>query len=318
MDVEYSFLSTVYNNSRTIKGTLESIVNAINKAEVASEIIIIDNYSTDGTFEILKTLQKELRNNRYIIRFIIIRKKCSRGLGRQLALQLALGNYVIFFDGDSLYDSDLLAIILKLYYQKFKGKVLLINEPGFYGIFPKDIAIRIGFRDLNYAEDIDFLTRLLRSYSNLTYSLPLSLSQNEDVKGDREKRYAKGVKYVYRIIRNYVDRAISYGLIPRNSIILFRQMYNLPIIETIVLSLINTIIIYLMYAKIKPIINKELNFIFVDKIFLERILDPTELGIEAYPVSSFVKEIISFSTKEIYFIPKNVLVKVINMIKNKL
>jgi hypothetical protein len=93
---------------------------------------------------------------------------------------------------------------------------------------------------------------------------------------------------------------------------------NLPIIETIVLSLINTIIIYLMYAKTKPIINKEPNFIFVDKIFLERILDPTELGIEAYPVSSFVKEIISFSTKEIYFIPKNVLVKVINMIKNKL
>jgi len=97
MDVEYSFLSTVYNNSsflstvynnsRTIKGTLESIVNAINKAEVASEIII-DNYSTDGTFLNLKTLQKELRNNRYIIRFMIIRKKCSRGLGRQLALQL--------------------------------------------------------------------------------------------------------------------------------------------------------------------------------------------------------------------------------------
>ena len=74
MDVEYSFLSTVYNNSRTIKGNLKSIMNAINKAKVESEIIIIDNYSTNGTFEILKILRKELRNNRYIIRFMIIRK----------------------------------------------------------------------------------------------------------------------------------------------------------------------------------------------------------------------------------------------------
>jgi hypothetical protein len=49
-------------------------MNAINKAKVASEIIIIDNYSTNGTFEILKILRKELRNNRYIIRFMIIRK----------------------------------------------------------------------------------------------------------------------------------------------------------------------------------------------------------------------------------------------------
>lgn len=157
----------------------------------------------------------------------------------------------------------------------------------------------------------------MKSYSNLTCSLPLSLSQNEDVKGDREKRYAKGIKYCYRIIRNYVDRTISYGLTPRNSIILFRQVYNLPIIKTVMLSLINTIIIYFMYAK-KPIINKEPNFIFVDKIFLEKILDPTQFGIQAYSVSSFVKEIINFSSKEIYFIPKNVLVKVINMFKNKL
>jgi glycosyltransferase involved in cell wall biosynthesis len=74
MDVEYSFLSTVYNNSRTIKGNLKSIMNAINKAKVESEIIIIDNYSTNGTFEILKILRKELRNNRYIIRIMIIRK----------------------------------------------------------------------------------------------------------------------------------------------------------------------------------------------------------------------------------------------------
>ena len=200
--------------------------------------------------------------------------------------------------------------MLKLYCENFRGKVLLINNPGFYGIFPRDIALRIGFRDLNYAEDIDFLTRLLSTiHEHDIVSLPISLTVNEPVKGDRERRYEKGLSYVSRIIRNRIDRAISYGLAPHNGIIMFRRIYGLPLAKAILLTLINAGITFLYGVKIKPVINKKPNNVFVDEKYLERLIDPIKFGILIYPINPFIRDVKSHSTREIHYMSKNALMK---------
>ncbi|MEM3846191.1 MAG: glycosyltransferase [Candidatus Parvarchaeota archaeon] len=69
---------TVYNNANRVKQSMGSMM----KINVEKSIYIIDNYSTDGTYEILKELSKKYPN------IYIKREKCSRGKGRQLAIEI--------------------------------------------------------------------------------------------------------------------------------------------------------------------------------------------------------------------------------------
>ena len=66
---------TVYNN----KSRIIDCLNSLDKIKTPKKFLIIDNYSTDGTYEILKNV-KDVK---------IKRVKCSRGKGRQLAMELS-------------------------------------------------------------------------------------------------------------------------------------------------------------------------------------------------------------------------------------
>jgi len=68
---DFSFLSTIYNNVNRVNICLDSILYATDGLDV--EIIIVDNFSTDGSFEIL---QKYAHSNPNIR---IFRQECSRG-----------------------------------------------------------------------------------------------------------------------------------------------------------------------------------------------------------------------------------------------
>jgi glycosyltransferase involved in cell wall biosynthesis len=87
---------TVYNNANRVLKCLDSL----NQINTKKKFLIIDNYSTDGTYELLKEFQNiELK-----------RVKCSRGLGRQLAMELArdqaeINDLFMTFDLDTIYSS---------------------------------------------------------------------------------------------------------------------------------------------------------------------------------------------------------------------
>jgi len=85
--VEYSFLSTIYNNVNRVKVCLDSILAAVSGLDF--EIVIVDNYSTDGSFEVLKEYARLNSNIR------ILRCNCLRGLGRQIAFENSKGKYVV-------------------------------------------------------------------------------------------------------------------------------------------------------------------------------------------------------------------------------
>ncbi len=193
-----SAYGTVYNNARTVRTCIISLSNILNKLSENWEIVIADNYSTDGTFEILKALSEK-----YPIK--IIREKCSRGKGRDIALKSCSGTYVFYIDLDTTF-REYLEKLLRFYisFIENKDRKAIIYPLGFTY---RDNAIKIGgWRDLNHGEDTEFATRACIFLDMYTMMIPPPYSEEPVVQTHRRRRYArKGFKYVKRLLRDRVD-----------------------------------------------------------------------------------------------------------------
>lgn len=106
MDIKLSILMPVYNE----RATFEEILRRVQAVDLAKEIIVVDNCSTDGTRELLCELlesgqageaesEKELR---------IVLQSVNGGKGKSVrrALELARGEYVIVQDADLEYNPE--------------------------------------------------------------------------------------------------------------------------------------------------------------------------------------------------------------------
>jgi len=85
----------VKNNERTIKAAIESILNQKYPIEL-TQIIIVDGCSTDRTLPIIRNLTSEMDMS------VEIFSDKGKGLGaaRQMVVDNAKGDYIIFVDGD--------------------------------------------------------------------------------------------------------------------------------------------------------------------------------------------------------------------------
>ncbi|MEM3386022.1 MAG: glycosyltransferase family 2 protein [Nitrososphaeria archaeon] len=81
----YSICMTTYNTKKTVEKCFKSLLSQIDDR---FEIIVVDNLSSDSTEKYLEKLALEGK-----IR--LIKRKCSRGLGRQIAAENALGDVLI-------------------------------------------------------------------------------------------------------------------------------------------------------------------------------------------------------------------------------
>ena len=98
-----SVVIPVFNEVKTV----EQVVRTIVALPVEKEIIVIDDYSTDGSRELLKKLQTELR-----LKLILHAKNKGKGEGVKNAVAHAKGEYLIVEDADSELDSaDILKIL---------------------------------------------------------------------------------------------------------------------------------------------------------------------------------------------------------------
>ncbi len=112
IDSSIAVIVPVYNVEKYLDETLISIKNQISKP---NEIIIIDDGSTDNSFEIIKKYSTDP------IYQIIRTKNNGLGQARNLGLSVAKSEYVYFCDADDLINEDLIS--------KFRSILKKYNKP---------------------------------------------------------------------------------------------------------------------------------------------------------------------------------------------
>jgi len=126
------------------------------------EVVVVDNFSKDGTFEILQKYKDDPRIK-------LLQRRCNRGLGRQTAFEHSSGDYVISnLDMDDIFLPTLPQFV-QFYHLKCDGKVLLANAG--VGVTtqnvtmsPRDLLKDLGgWRDLQWSEDWDLWCRAAKA-----------------------------------------------------------------------------------------------------------------------------------------------------------
>lgn len=122
--MKLSVIMPVYNERNTIQEILRR-VRSVDLGEMAKEIIVVDDASSDGTFDILR-LEEDSS-----VRVFKHRVNQGKGAAIRTALPHATGDFVIIQDADLEYDPDdyraLLAPLLKkkaqvVYGSRFTGE----------------------------------------------------------------------------------------------------------------------------------------------------------------------------------------------------
>lgn len=154
---KYSIVVPVYNEAKTVGIVLENIYRScIGKN---CEVLVVDDASSDGSLEIVKSVLGKL----FVDRSLIIQQQVNRGKGAAIreALFQCKGEFVVLQDADLEYDpAD---------YQKMIKKVEIELALIVYGSrFVKGLS-STNIRRRNY-----FANRLLTLLSNYTAGLDLT------------------------------------------------------------------------------------------------------------------------------------------------
>lgn len=285
-----SIYTTVYNSVHTVEKSVKSLAKVLN--DLSYEIVVVDNYSTDGTYETLIKLSEK-----YPIR--VYRAKASRGLGRRLAVKLAKGKYLVYVDLDCFYTETLRRLIqmhLNSVFRDLKCLDVLIC--------PKEILNANNFQDLNRSEDVELVARLFKK--DLIYTVPPLKSLSKPLRYElrethhksekllptyvSEHRYTKNlVGYLKRELFNKIHYIIGSGFTPtkfiREEYFIWRKWRNYGLLSPF-LILFRTSIALLIYYLVK-LIGKKIyshdkhltNHLLKDYAIVKHIALPRELNL---------------------------------------
>ncbi|MBI4100881.1 glycosyltransferase family 2 protein [Candidatus Microgenomates bacterium] len=172
-----SIVIPCYNEQATIKNILAEI-EAVDLGKIRKEIIVIDDYSTDGTRRILKTYQKRSH-------YQIIFQPVNRGKGAALkkGLLRTTGDVVVVQDADLEYDPQ---DYKKLLYPIQRGQADVVYGSRFVGGEPH--------RVIYYSHTL--ANRLLTMFSNILTGLNLTDMETcyKMFRGDLIREIAKDLK----------------------------------------------------------------------------------------------------------------------------
>lgn len=148
-ELKHSICITTLNDARTLEASLTSLFSQIDADD--TEVVVVDSESTDGSTEILR--RYEARGN---LRLIV--RRCSVGMGRQLAFLNSKGDYILaYFDTDDVFRQNLREI-LRRYHAEMEGMTVKGRD---FLVIPREAVSKAGgWPDTHTAEDLRFLWQL--------------------------------------------------------------------------------------------------------------------------------------------------------------
>lgn len=186
---QISVILCTYNRADYLKNCIESVINQTFKNW---ELIIVDDGSKDGTFEVINPYLDSINNIRYL-------KHQNRKLGfsKNAGIQASFGRYLTFIDSDDSYkpnhlqsryeymqnhpEVDLIQggfysdeeIFVADYFQA--GKTINLREcvlgPTFFGKRKVFFELK-GFNPIPYGEDTDFWKRAEKVFTTSKLTEP--------------------------------------------------------------------------------------------------------------------------------------------------
>jgi dolichol-phosphate mannosyltransferase len=130
-----SIIVPVYNEINTLEIIIKKLVNLELYNNVSKEIIIIDDFSSDGSADIIKKYESDYD----FIKAYFKKDNKGKGDSQKIAKQFVSGDYVIIQDADLEYDPDDINKLLKIAIEENKDFVIghrqmktSINHPYFY------------------------------------------------------------------------------------------------------------------------------------------------------------------------------------------
>lgn len=201
--MKYSICATVYNSSEIIDESVKPLINL----DANFEVVIVDNFSTDGTFEKLTAYEPRIK---------VYRIKCSRGLGKQKAIEFSTGDVIIqISDFDVSYTNIIELVNIHEKYYSDKVVTFIPNSRDCNAVMyigKRDLFSRIqGFPDLNNSDDLYFnkVAESLGLLTKVSGEMKYECLKVNNLTSGQESRYeSKKLKKIVR--RIYSTRDILF------------------------------------------------------------------------------------------------------------
>ncbi|MBQ3364756.1 MAG: glycosyltransferase family 2 protein [Muribaculaceae bacterium] len=138
--MQVSIIIPVYNRASIVVDTLNSVVAQTYRP---LQLVLVDNFSTDDTLQVLETFKKEHPS----IDIVITREEHhTAGAARNRGFEHATGEWVLFFDSDDIMADDLVESYVKVIERASKkGKTLDLISARSTLVFPDDSRRRAPF-----------------------------------------------------------------------------------------------------------------------------------------------------------------------------
>jgi glycosyltransferase involved in cell wall biosynthesis len=195
------------------RGTINELIDRVHAVPVEKQVIVVDDYSTDGTRELLKTRAQE----RGDITLRLRDRNGGKGAAVQEGLRCANGDVIIVQDADLEYDPGDYPVLLRpietgkasvVYGSRFIGEhramyfwhslgnkfltllcnvlfdTTLTDMETCYKVFTIDVARRLKLREPGWGFDPEITARILKM-GNRIYEVPISYAGREFDEGKK-------------------------------------------------------------------------------------------------------------------------------------
>src|SRR5436190_11450438 len=190
--------STNYNGCHALRHHLSSIYDQFD--ENSFDYVCVDNYSRDGSEAILREWQAGHPNFRWV------RRRCSTGQGREIAVTMSSAPRILIVDTDTVYFP-----ILHNFVDRTRELMPEHAVQAIYaGVFPRSVWFAVGGRrDLNVGEDFDMWMRIWKVGRMKWYPVPMGENWKElesrNAADYLSQRYPKRERLL-RFFRGHVDQ----------------------------------------------------------------------------------------------------------------